>query len=144
MDNESFMQISQFGDKFWRNKKGDLHRLDGPAAEFTYGREEWWKNGKLHRLDGPAVEEKSGYKEWFRNGKYHRLDGPAVETSRGNKFWYQSGKLHRINGPAVIYANGKKEWHIRGCEFKNKEEFFLNLNKEEKKIALFSEDFLNG
>jgi hypothetical protein len=112
------------------------------------GRIFWYENGCLHRLDGPAAESyggvKGGAKEWYKNGKLHREDGPAVETFRGNKFWYQSGKLHRINGPAVISANGKKEWHIRGREFKNKEEFFLNLNKEEKKQALFSEDFLNG
>jgi hypothetical protein len=56
MDNDSFMEIDNIGNIFWRNKKGDLHRLDGPACEYWGGNKYWYQNGLCHRLDGPAVE----------------------------------------------------------------------------------------
>ena len=34
--------------------------------------------GKLHRVDGPAIEYSNGTKEWYINGKRHRLDDPAI------------------------------------------------------------------
>ena len=34
-----------------------------------YGNKYWRLNGLLHRIDGPAVEFTSGYKAWFLNGK---------------------------------------------------------------------------
>ena len=36
------------------------------------------ENDELHRIDGPAVEYTNGSKYWFVEGKYHRLDGPAI------------------------------------------------------------------
>jgi hypothetical protein len=121
MDNESFMEIDFIGNIFWRNKEGLLHRLDGPAMEYIGGEKEWYQNGKLHRLDGPAIEYPSGYKVWYKNAVLHRIDGPAKE-----------------------FSNGKKSWYKNGRRFKNKDTFFRALNKKEKEIALFSEDFLNG
>ena len=56
------------------------------------GTREWFQNGKLHRLDGPAVEWSSGGKEWYQNGKFHRLDGPAVELANGDKAWHIEGR----------------------------------------------------
>jgi len=47
----------------------------------------------LHRLDGPAVEYTDGHKEWWVDGNKHRLDGPASEWSNGVKFWYVDGKV---------------------------------------------------
>ena len=47
----------------WVNKKGDLHRIDGPAVERISGSKEWWLDGKLHREDGPAIENDDGTKE---------------------------------------------------------------------------------
>jgi hypothetical protein len=44
-----------------------------------YGNTRWFQNGKLHRLDGPAIEYSNGVKIWCQNGKCHRLDGPAIE-----------------------------------------------------------------
>jgi hypothetical protein len=93
------------------------------------GTREWFQNGKLHRLDGPAVEWSSGGKEWYQNGKFHRLDGPAVELANGDKAWYQNDKLHRVDGPAVEDADGYKEWHIEGEELS--EEEFNARNKVE-------------
>ena len=34
------------GIKHWRNKKGQIHRENGPAVEYSDGHKEWWLNGK--------------------------------------------------------------------------------------------------
>jgi len=49
-------EISEQGNKRWFNTAGDLHRLDGPAVEFTDGAKSWYVNGQYHRLDGPALK----------------------------------------------------------------------------------------
>jgi hypothetical protein len=121
MNNESFMEIDVWGIKSWKNKEDKFHRLDGPAKEWPNGHKEWYKDGKLHRLDGPAIEHFDGSKYWFKAGQRHRIDGPAIEWVSGEKVWYKNGK-----------------------KFKNKDTFFRSLNKKEKEIALFSEDFING
>jgi hypothetical protein len=46
----------------------------------------------LHRVDGPAVEYSDGDKEWYLDGKLHRVDGPAIEYSDGDTEWYLDGK----------------------------------------------------
>ena len=106
----------------WRNTKGQLHRLDGPAQDLGSSKL-WYQNGKRHRLDGPAVEWVDGRKEWYQNGKLHRLDGPAMEYTTiangpsrrlGHNDWYQNGQLHRLDGPAVEWADGCKEWYQNG------------------------------
>jgi hypothetical protein len=91
------------------------------------------------------IDKKYGTKKW-RNAErqLHRLDGPAEEYSYGSQYWYQKGKIHRLDGPAIILSGGKKEWFKHGIQYTSKEDFFENLTEEEKKIALFSEDFLNG
>jgi hypothetical protein len=93
------------GNKVWRNEKGQLHRKNGPAIEYTNGSKAWWQNDKLHRLDGPAVE-----------------------CYDGTKYWYQNGKCHRINGPAKEYSDGFKEWWIEGREY-TEDEFTKLSNK---------------
>ena len=45
----------------------------------------------LHRIGGPAVEWSNGDTSWFINGKHHREDGPAVENSNPDQ-WYYHGK----------------------------------------------------
>jgi hypothetical protein len=90
------------------------------------------------------IDKKYGTKKW-RNAErqLHRLDGPAMEYSYGSQYWFQDGKLHRLDGPAVILYNDNKEWFKYGVQYTSKEDFFEDLSEEEKKIALFSEDFLN-
>jgi len=113
----------------WKNSKGQLHRLNGPACEYADGSKYWCKEGKLHRLDGPAVEWASGSKCWYQEGKLHRLDGPACEWASGNKFWYKEGKCHRLDGPACEWASGSKSWYIEGEKF-TEEEFFKKIQPE--------------
>ena len=65
---ESFKVVGK-AYKYWVNSNGDLHRLDGPAAEWANGTKEWFLNGVLHRVDGPAIEYLDGQKDWFINGE---------------------------------------------------------------------------
>ena len=69
-EEESTLTINEHGDKVWRNKKGKLHRIDGPAIEYSSGTKYWFDNGKQHRIDGPAVEWGSGRRDWYLRGKY--------------------------------------------------------------------------
>ena len=121
MDKELSITIDKYGSKYWRNEKGQIHRLDGPAIERGDGTKEWWKNGERHREDGPAVEFNDGYKEW----------------------WFEN-RIHREDGPAIVFPTGKKIWWLNNIAYKTKEDWFSALSDEAKVKCLFSEDFLNG
>jgi hypothetical protein len=60
--------------RFWFNDNNELHRTDGPAAEWANGDREWWVNGLLHRADGPAIEWEDGDREWYFNGTQFDFD----------------------------------------------------------------------
>ena len=81
-----------------------------------YGTKRWYLDDKLHRVDGPAVEWSDGTKRWFLNGKQHRVDGPAIEYADGSKYWCLNDKRHRVDGPAVEYADGTKYWYLNDKE----------------------------
>ena len=71
------------GNKFYLlNNK--LHREDGPAAEYVYGRKEWYKNGLRHRKDGPAIEYANGLRCWYLNDKCYGYDNDFT-----NESWYK-------------------------------------------------------
>ena len=93
---------------------GELHRVHGPAIEYSDGRRDWYQNGQLHRPDGPAVEYHNGYRAWYINGQRHRLDGPAVEYPNIYRGWYQNGRPHRLDGPAIERSDGYRAWFING------------------------------
>ena len=114
MDNESFMEIDEYGNKSWKNKKGEDHRIGGPAFEYA-----------------------NGDKFWIQNDEYHRLDGPAVEYTNGYKEWWQNGELHRIDGPAKQWPSGEKEWYRDGRRFKSKDNFFRSLSKKKRDCSFF-------
>jgi hypothetical protein len=63
-------------------KKDKFYYKDGTIS----GR--WNPSKILHRLDGPAVEYTNGDKEWWVDGRCHRIDGPAIEWADGDKAWY--------------------------------------------------------
>jgi len=94
MKQEQYICIDKDGDKYYYKDKAMtmLHRLDGPAVEYTNRYKAWYVDGKRHRLDGPAFEWFDGHKEWYVDGKRHRLDGPAYERANGYKAWYVDGK----------------------------------------------------
>ncbi len=67
-------KVNKFGSVSYRNKKGQLHRDDGPAVIFPDGSEEWYKNGKWHRDNGPALIRPDGRKEWWENDQFIKKD----------------------------------------------------------------------
>jgi len=89
---EVHMETDKYGNRYWYNQNGLLHREDGPAVEWIDGTKEWYRNGLLHREDGPASEWADGTKEWYRNGWLHREDGPASEWADGTKEWWLNGE----------------------------------------------------
>lgn len=58
---------SERGHIYYFNKKGQFHRLDGPAIEYKDGDKSWYLNGKRHREDGPSLEYKSMH-SWYIHG----------------------------------------------------------------------------
>ena len=98
-----------------------------------------WRNerGYLHRLDGPAIERNNGMKEWWIYGERHRDNGPAIEFKNGTKCWYQNGKLHRLDGPAVEWFDKRKAWYINGEKYLE-QEWFEALDEEDKISYLFN------
>jgi hypothetical protein len=145
MNEESYFELDQFGNSTWRNKKGKLHRLNGPAVISNRdGYNIWYRKGKYHREDGPAVEYASGAKYWYQKGKFHRLDGPAVILSSGHKEWHIRGNRHREDGPAVINSDGSNQWWLNNVFYETKEDWFDALSDEAKMKCIFSEGFLNG
>ena len=102
----------------WRDKNGDLDRVDGPAfivyfENGTIEEEQWWRNGKFHRDDGPAY---TGYypdgtirtESWWKDGELHRDNAPAgiiynEDGTIGEEHWWQDDELHRADGPARIF-----------------------------------------
>ena len=85
------------GGKFWHAWPGTehtLHRLDGPAVEWSDGSREWYQNGQLHRVDGPAFERSDGYCAWFQNGWLHSERGPTVIDEKGAKEYWLNGVWH--------------------------------------------------
>ena len=116
------VEVNDDGDVCWyKHDTKQLHRLDGPAAEYVNGTKCWYQNGKLHRIDGPAIEQANGYRAWYQNDKLHRLDGPAIEDADGDCYWYQNDKRHRLDGPAIEDANGYRAWYIEGKKLSEKE-----------------------
>jgi len=82
----------------------------------------WYgSNNRLHRINGPALEYSNGSKYWYLNGKAHRENGPAIEFSNGSKFWLINNKKHREDGPAVDDIDGTKEWWLNDKEYTEEE-----------------------
>jgi hypothetical protein len=63
------MKVNKYGTKLWY-LRDELHRINGPAVEWTDGNKQWRLHGKLHREDGPANEYANG-KEWWLHGKHY-------------------------------------------------------------------------
>jgi len=90
-----YIKETELGKFYYKDKKMTiLHREDGPAAEYSYGVQEYWLNGKLHRENGPARKLlNSEYKEYWLNGERHNKNGPAIEFGGGFiKVWYLNGE----------------------------------------------------
>jgi hypothetical protein len=62
--------VDKEGTELWYKPNTNvLHRENGPAAVWLYGRKEYCINGRLHRENGPAVI--GGHDEYWLNGTYY-------------------------------------------------------------------------
>ena len=138
-DGESTLEMDKNGAKVWRNKHGRLHRLDGPAVEYTYtkdGKEyfidgkayyyEDWKKEVEHRKNLANIHKKgsedSGLNIGALNEKKEKTgdvspDGEStlLVNRVGTKYWYdEQGEWHRRNGPAIEWPDGSKAWFVNG------------------------------
>jgi hypothetical protein len=91
----------------WYNKKGDLHREDGPAIEYTDGTKGWFLNGQLHREDGPAIEYANGDKAWYLNGKNYTYEEWKYEVDCQRWLKGEPKKSAPCNGK-IVEIDGKK------------------------------------
>ena len=62
-EEESTLTINKNGDKFWKNKEGKYHRIDGPAVEYGEAKR-FYLRGKYFKtkeafFDALTDEEKS-------------------------------------------------------------------------------------
>jgi hypothetical protein len=73
-ENSTLMLKTDKGSKFFLNKAGKYHRLDGPAIEWMYGANEYFKNGIRHRIGGPAYENKDEKQFWFEGKQYSEVE----------------------------------------------------------------------
>ena len=104
MKQEQYIHIDKEGTKiYYKDKEMTIvHRLDGPAVEYTDGHKEWYVNGNKHRLDGPASEWSNGAKFWYVDGEYltemefNDLTAPTLELTLeeiASKFGVDASKL---------------------------------------------------
>jgi hypothetical protein len=107
-------ETDQYGNRYWYNSQGQLHRKDGPACEYSNGTRAWWVADQRHREQGPAIERADGSRAWYVRGRLHRTDGPAVEQANGTREWWLNGRRHRVDGPAVENSDGTREWWLNG------------------------------
>jgi len=122
--NESLCMINSCGDKQWRRKNRDLHRVDGPAViSGTTGELSWY-------LDGIRYSEIRKFK---RDGKLSDEDITLLKLKYGNilernttistnfcgdvMYRDDDGDLHRIDGPAVTLSNGERWYYSRGVRY---------------------------
>jgi hypothetical protein len=66
-------ETDEFGTIRHYDSKGNLHREDGPAVEYTNGEVMYFIHGKLHREDGPAYASADG------DELMYCLDGKAYD-----------------------------------------------------------------
>ena len=72
---EIFKSVDKDGTIYYKNKKGQYHREDGPAVLYSNGTKVWSINGLIHREDGPAIEYPGGYSEYrLSNIRYTKED----------------------------------------------------------------------
>jgi hypothetical protein len=90
-------EVDEYGNKFWKNKEGQLHRRnDKPAVEYSDGTKHWYINGKIHREnDKPAVEHSDGKKAWYINGKF-------IKQNYGGNGIIHNDKFFDCNGNEII------------------------------------------
>jgi hypothetical protein len=65
----------------------------------------WYQQGKLHRIDGPAIEYTNGNVLFYYQGKLHRIGGP-VNGIQG-KDWAINDQVIDNNTKIVLLMESK-------------------------------------
>lgn len=146
--------INEDGSKEWYFE-GRPHRDGGlpaeePGLHSIVKRRTYYVHGALHRIGGPAIDYSNGYEEWYLNGMQHRLDGPAMKLSNGDREWWVEDQLHRLDGPAIeiskepgvtrtwYYDSPEQgdEWYVQGKKTTKEEVKKLRKQKLEKLLLI--------
>ena len=53
-------RVGRDGDRDWRDPNGQLHRVDGPAVEWSDGEKQWWFHGHTHNAPRRMSGDKAG------------------------------------------------------------------------------------
>lgn len=164
--NSIFFKFNKKFNEFFFNKKGKLHRLNGPA-EYSYNRngkicaENYYKNGVFYRKNGPAtiyydfygnVESKIYYKNGEKSRQVNYYSGRVNEI-----LIYNKGVIDREKYPANYYLkieNGKIKradirWYSNGeisnhngaariliTENKTKKEYYIDGNPVKNELQI--------
>ena len=67
-ETNEYFHKNKFNDKYYFNLNGEIHRVNKPAIEFSYGIKAWKENNFLHRLDGPAYEKSDIF--WIKGNNF--------------------------------------------------------------------------
>ena len=88
---KNYTKVKVDGNKLYLNDEGKLHRLDGPAFEYSDGSKLWYINGICHQNIDPSYEYLDGTKQWFFKGQSHRIGG---SFNSAGEYWYIHGKKY--------------------------------------------------
>jgi hypothetical protein len=124
LDHNNYKIEYDNGDVVYFNEFGQQHRIDGPAAIYADGHEEYWINGKRF-YDKESFEEEAGWGNWQSIGstptssssvKKTSLPGGGFKEIRpdGTFYFDVDGLLHREGAPAVENADGSWSWWLHG------------------------------
>ncbi len=82
-------EIDEHQNIYYRNKKGQFHRIDGPAIIWSNGDKIWCINGLFHRTDGPAQEYEDGSRYWWINDINYEEEDFLYLTEHKEKYDYK-------------------------------------------------------
>ena len=61
----------------------------------------WYFDGNLHRVDGPAIEYSNGYKYWYLNGIEYTEIEYNTETNKTNMIELTVADIEKLLGKKV-------------------------------------------
>ena len=104
-------------------------------AEYPNGTKEWYKEGKLHRLDGPAVEfSRIGTNFWYLENKFYSL-GKLSKLINSSSFLGKEKGRYNLEWLKFLTENGIEEFPIISGmkEYKDFKKIFEKLEGTEVK-----------
>lgn len=119
------------GDTFNIFKDGKLHNENAPAVySHINNKLLYFRKGEFHRLDGPAVISPNEPERYYINGiQYSKEEFDSIPLissgiysqspdgiyKKNNSIFYvKNGKYHRDDGPAILNANGTDDYYFNG------------------------------